>query len=47
MLDLSSNKFGVGLSFRAAQVMAEKLELILNGENNDLNNGKNSGNKTI
>jgi putative ABC transport system ATP-binding protein len=34
LLDLSSNKFGVGLSFRAAQLMAEKLELILN-DNND------------
>ena len=34
ILDLSTNKFGVGLSFRAAQLMAEKLELILN-ENND------------
>jgi putative ABC transport system ATP-binding protein len=30
ILDLSTNKFGVGLSFRAAQLMAEKLELILN-----------------
>lgn len=29
ILDLSNNKFGVGLSFRAAQIMAEKLELIL------------------
>ncbi|MCM2339447.1 MAG: ABC transporter ATP-binding protein [Burkholderiales bacterium] len=30
LLDLSKNKDGVGLSFRAAQVMSEKLELILN-----------------
>ena len=30
LLDLSKNKFGVGLSFRAAHLMAEKLELILN-----------------
>lgn len=29
ILDLSNNKFGVGLSFRAAQLIAEKLELIL------------------
>ena len=29
VLDLSNNKFGVGLSFRAAQLMSEKLELIL------------------
>jgi energy-coupling factor transporter ATP-binding protein EcfA2 len=32
ILDLSNNKFGVGLSFRAAQLMAEKLELILNDD---------------
>lgn len=32
VLDLSNNKFGVGLSFRAAQLMSEKLELILNSE---------------
>ncbi len=31
ILDLSKNKFGVGLSFRAAQLISEKLELILNG----------------
>ena len=31
LLDLSNNKFGVGLSFRAAQTFAEKLELILEG----------------
>ena len=29
ILDLSSNKFGAGFSFRAAQLIAEKLELIL------------------
>ncbi|MFA7202033.1 MAG: ABC transporter ATP-binding protein [Candidatus Paceibacterota bacterium] len=32
ILDLSKNKSGVGLSFRAAQVIAEKLELVLSGE---------------
>ncbi|MEI8270461.1 MAG: ABC transporter ATP-binding protein [bacterium] len=32
LLDLSNNKFGVGLSFRAAQILAEKLELILGGK---------------
>lgn len=39
VLDLSSNKYGVGLSFRAAQLMAEKLELILSNdiEKNDCN----------
>jgi len=35
ILDLSTNKFGVGLSFRAAQLIAEKLELILNENNNE------------
>jgi len=45
ILDLSSNKFGVGLSFRAAQLMAEKLELILNSENNELSDGKSQENK--
>jgi hypothetical protein len=35
ILDLSTNKFGVGLSFRAAQLMAEKLELILNENKNE------------
>jgi len=35
ILDLSNNKSGVGLSFRAAQLMAEKLELILNNENDN------------
>jgi putative ABC transport system ATP-binding protein len=34
LLDLSNNKFGVGLSFRAAQIFAEKLELILDGAQN-------------
>jgi putative ABC transport system ATP-binding protein len=34
LLDLSKNKFGVGLSFRASRLMAEKLELILNNEKN-------------
>ena len=34
LLDLSKNKFGVGLSFRAAHLMAEKLELILNNGTN-------------
>jgi ABC-type lipoprotein export system ATPase subunit len=35
LLDLSKNKFGVGLSFRAAHLMAEKLELILNDKEED------------
>ncbi|MFA6586307.1 MAG: ATP-binding cassette domain-containing protein [Candidatus Paceibacterota bacterium] len=35
ILDLSTNKFGVGLSFRAAQLIAEKLELILNENNSE------------
>ena len=30
VLDLSNNKFGVGLSFRAAHMISEKLELVLN-----------------
>ena len=42
-LDLSINKFGVGLSFRAAQVMAEKLELILDEDNEKVQ----VGNKNI
>jgi putative ABC transport system ATP-binding protein len=37
ILDLSNNKFGVGLSFRAAQLMAEKLELVLNDGNEEVN----------
>jgi len=32
VLDLSNSKFGVGLSFRAASTIGEKLELILNCE---------------
>lgn len=46
MLDLSTNKFGVGLSFRAAQLMAEKLELILNEDTNksESNNKPDTGN---
>ena len=32
ILDLSNSKFGVGLSFRAAQIMDEKLELLLNND---------------
>ena len=32
VLSLSSKKFGVGLSLRASHLIAEKLELILNGE---------------
>jgi energy-coupling factor transporter ATP-binding protein EcfA2 len=43
LLDLSKNKFGVGLSFRAAHLMAEKLELILNnGEESSKNVGNTS-----
>lgn len=37
ILNLSKNKFGVGLSFRASQLMSEKLELILNEEGEDFN----------
>ena len=36
ILDLSNNKFGVGLSFRAAQIIAEKLELILNNDTKEV-----------
>lgn len=32
VLDLSNSKFGVGLSFRAAHLISEKLELILNDD---------------
>ena len=35
ILDLSTNKLGVGLSFRAAQLTAEKLELILSEDNSE------------
>ena len=35
-LDLSNNKFGVGLSFRAAQSLSEKLELILNEDKEEI-----------
>ena len=38
ILDLSKNKFGVGLSFRAAQLISEKLELILNGNDEESEN---------
>ena len=38
VLDLSKNKFGVGLSFRAAQLMAEKLELVLNDNSGQIDN---------
>ncbi|MFA6585681.1 MAG: ABC transporter ATP-binding protein [Candidatus Paceibacterota bacterium] len=47
LLDLSSNKFGVGLSFRAAQILAEKLELLLEGVPNDKINVNISGEKEI
>jgi putative ABC transport system ATP-binding protein len=36
LLDLSTNKFGVGLSFRAAQLIAEKLELILSENDSEI-----------
>ena len=39
ILDLSNNKFGVGLSFRAAEIMAEKLELILGGGDDKIDDG--------
>lgn len=35
VLDLSNSKFGVGLSFRAASLISEKLELILNNEGDE------------
>jgi ABC-type proline/glycine betaine transport system ATPase subunit len=41
ILDLSNSKFGVGLSFRAAQLMAEKLELILNDNEEAFDNTAN------
>ncbi len=34
LLKLSKNRNGVGLSFRAAQIISEKLELVLQGEEN-------------
>ncbi|KKP23721.1 MAG: Macrolide export ATP-binding/permease protein MacB [Candidatus Nomurabacteria bacterium GW2011_GWE1_32_28] len=37
LLDLSKNKFGVGLSFRASQVISEKLELLFNEDNLEIN----------
>lgn len=41
LLDLSKNKFGVGLSFRAAQTLSEKLELVLEGAPTEkVENGK-------
>ena len=35
VLDLANSKFGVGLSFRAASTMSEKLELIINNEGDE------------
>ncbi len=37
-LDLSNSKFGVGLSFRAAHLISEKLELILNDDKEEVVN---------
>jgi len=45
ILSLSANKFGVGLSFRAAQLIAEKLELILNNNNEGVVNNNNEEKK--
>jgi putative ABC transport system ATP-binding protein len=45
ILNRPTSKFGVGLSFRAAQLMAEKLELILNGNVEELSNSKGFKNK--
>ena len=42
LLDLSNKKFGVGLSFRAAQLMSEKLELILNDNAGEFNSNADS-----
>jgi len=39
ILDLSNNKFGVGLSFRASQMMSEKLETILTSDKDFNNSG--------
>jgi putative ABC transport system ATP-binding protein len=38
ILDLSNSKYGVGLSFRAAHLISEKLELILNNDTEDVKN---------
>ncbi len=35
VLDMANSKFGVGLSFRAASTMSEKLELIINNEGDE------------
>jgi ABC-type proline/glycine betaine transport system ATPase subunit len=45
VLNLGNNKFGVGLSFRAAELMAEKLELVLNSDLVKTSNGENVLNK--
>lgn len=37
-LDLSNSKYGVGLSFRAAHLISEKLELILNNDTEEVKN---------
>ena len=42
VLDLSKNKFGVGLSFRASQLISEKLELILDNGRNSFNSDNSS-----
>ena len=47
VLDLSNNKFGVGLSFRAAQLMAEKLELILSNDMDEDADTTNSEKKVV
>jgi len=47
ILDLSNNRFGVGLSFRAAQLMSEKLELILNDEDEQFVNSNNDFEKKL
>lgn len=41
VFDLSASKFGVGLSFRASQLMAEKLELILNNDYEEIDSDNN------
>ena len=45
ILDLSNNKFGVGLSFRAAQLIAEKLELILNDDESTPSDNKSASDR--
>lgn len=47
VLDLSNNKFGVGLSFRAAQTMSEKLELILSNSIDEVKSSDTAEEKSV